>query len=444
MREPTTTRSRRQNGVLFPLWGRSYACAPASAIRAGSLVASAILISQPALAQEALRNSMAGDAAAEAARIQPESMPYTVKSGDFRLLATPGLTFDWNDNINLSKNDPLSDFILLPTLGLKASYPVTQRNLLQFDVTFGYQEYLEHSQYSTWYVQSGSALSFDIYVKDFLINLHDRFSYVQNSSQQAAVANTGMYGTGDNSAGFNVTWDLEDVVLNLGYDHVNNFSTSQQFSYTDYASEMVVARGGFKFHPTVTAGVELTTAYTAYDQTTLNDNMNYSAGLYADWQPGHVLHVKPRFGYTYFQFQQTSGIVNAVNQGAWYLDLTVNHDITEAITYGLSAGHELTLGIYGNTIEDWYVRPNVTFKIIKDLTLNTFFSYQNGTQGILNLTGSLAEDYNWFTWGITLSHPIVKRLTAALNYQLTLRTSNYPSREYNQNLIGIQLTYNVP
>jgi hypothetical protein len=414
------------------------------------LAAGMVLTVNLAPAQEALRSSMAGDAAAQASYLQGQSQAYTIKSGDFRLLVTPSLGFDWNDNINTAQTNALQDYIVRPMLGLSMSYPVTQRNLLQLNVTLGYQDYLEHSQYSTWYVQSGSALSFDIYVKDFRINLHDRFSYVQDSSQQAAVANTGSYGNGQNTLGFNTTWDLEDVTLSLGYDHQNVFSTSQQFNYTDHASELIVGRGGFKFHPTLTAGLEGTISYTAYDQPVLNNNMGYSAGVYADWQPGHYLHVQPRFGYMIYQFEQTSQTIPAVNQNAWYLDLTATHDLSDAVSYTFSAGHELTLGIYGDTMEDWYVRTMLTLRIIKNLTLNTSFSYQNGTQGIqyspgsAAIPGSASENYDWLTWGVGLSYPFMKRLTLGLNYRLTWRTSNYANRDYTQNLVGLQLTYNLP
>jgi hypothetical protein len=234
------------------------------------------------------------------------------------------------------------------------------------------------------------------------------------------------------------------VVLSLGYDHQNYSTTSQTYNYTDHASELVVARGGFKFHPTLTAGLEGTVAYTAYDQPVLNNNMGYSAGVYGDWQPGHYFHFQPRFGYMLYQFEQTSQVIKAVNQGAWYLDLTVTHEISDAVSYSLSAGHEITLGIYGDTIEDWYVRPTVNLKIIKNLKLNTFLSFQDGTQAIGNRTGSLAEAFDWLTWGVGLSHPLLKQLTLGLNYRLTLRTSNYASREYAQNLVGLQLTYNLP
>ena len=82
------------------------------------LAVSTLLAARLATAQEALRDSLAGDAAAEARQIQLESLPYTFKSGDFRLLVVPSLGLDWNDNINCSKTDPEQDFILSPLVQL--------------------------------------------------------------------------------------------------------------------------------------------------------------------------------------------------------------------------------------------------------------------------------------------------------------------------------------
>src|SRR5208282_960621 len=94
------------------------------------LPASMLMAAGLASAQDALRNSMAGDAAAEAQRQQVSSQNYTYKAGDFRLLVAPSMEMDWNDNVNLAKTDAESDFILQPNLQLAASYPLTQRNLL--------------------------------------------------------------------------------------------------------------------------------------------------------------------------------------------------------------------------------------------------------------------------------------------------------------------------
>lgn len=278
-----------------------------------------MLILAPCLvqAQEALHSSLAGDAAAEAQRIQQQSQPYTFKTGDFKLLITPSLGLDWNDNVYLSRDNTEDDFILSPTLALNASYPLTGYNLLNLSVAFGYDKYLNHNDLSRWNVQSGSALSFDVYVKDLWINLHDQVSYMQDAATVAAVANTGNYGTFQNTAGLSGTWDLEDVKLTLGYDHQDLRTTSSQFDYTDNSTEMIVARAGLQVHPKLTVGVEGTVSLTTYDQKVLNDNKGYSAGVYGDWRPGSYFSVQPRFGYTLYDFEQTSLFVKAQNEDAW-------------------------------------------------------------------------------------------------------------------------------
>ena len=81
------------------------------------LMALVLHVPNSALAQDGIRNSIAGDAAADQRRIQQENLPYTIKSGDFRLLITPSLELDYNDNVNVSDQNPQQDFILRPFLG---------------------------------------------------------------------------------------------------------------------------------------------------------------------------------------------------------------------------------------------------------------------------------------------------------------------------------------
>jgi len=406
------------------------------------LVAAIFPIERAALAQEAIRNSIAGDAAAESHRIDPENLPFTVKAGDLRVLVSPSIGAEYNDNINLTKENRLDDFIIRPSLGLQLSYPLTQRNLLQFDISFGYSEYLQHHSYSTWFIQSGSALSFDLYIKDVSINLHDRFGYTQDSAREGAIANSGTYGTFQNSVGLNATWDLQDVTLSGGYDHQNIKSTSDNFEQTDHASEMVVGRVGLKLNPRLTAGMEGTVSFTEYEQKTLNDSVNYSGGVYADWQPGTYFHLKPRFGYTIYNFEQSSRVIKAHNQDTWYADLSVEHQVSEGINYTLSAGHETRLGIQSDTIEDWYLRPRINWSVFKAVDFSTSFFYEHGEQTSGGLPGS-GETYDWYGGELKVGYSLTKKLSLNLNYRLTLRSSDQASREYTQNSVGLQATYTM-
>jgi hypothetical protein len=412
-------------------------------------------------AQDALKYSLAGDAVAEAQREQFATQLYTIREGDFKLLVVPSLELDYNDNITLQRDDALSDFILKPLVTLTGGYPVTAENLLTFNTGVGYDEYLEHGQYSAVRVNSDSALSFDMRIKDFLINVHDQFSYFQDPSAEAAIAQTAVYGGLLNSAGLSGTWDLEALRLTLGYDHQNFISSSGQFDYLNRASELFVARAGLTLRPDITVGVEGTASYTGYDQQVLNDNQGYSAGIYANWHPDPMLYITPRAGYAIYQLDQTSesaevfdltpsGVPVAVPTGevvqtssvnTWYASLDITNKLTESVGYSVHAGHEIRLGLQSDLIEDSYFRPEMNWMIIKDLWINSSLFYEHGHQGIGNVTGNFTETYDWYGGALMLSYPIMKRLLMSLSYRLTLRSSDIPSREYSQNIVGIKFSY---
>lgn len=404
-------------------------------------VASALLAGLPAAAQEALRQSLAGDAAAETQHQAMMSQPWNIKKGDFKLIATPSLGLSWNDNINISRYQPLEDFILGPRLSLNAAYPLTTVNLLSASVDAGYDKYFEHDNYSGLRVDSGSAVAFDIYVKDFKIDLHDRFDVSQNSAGQPNVANTGPNGAVENAAGTSVNWDLEDVVLTLGYDHQNYNPIASALSYEASATESTLGRSAFQLSPTLTVGVEGTVSFTTYEQRVLNDNQGYSGGVYGDWRPGAALSLSPRAGYATYLFQQTSRVIRAQNENSWYADLTLTHAVTSWLSYSFSVGHELRLGLQADSTQSTYVRPALNWNLIKDLSLSTSFSYEHGTQTASSLIGSGSEAYDVTSGTLGLTYALLKKMSLGLNYHLTIRASNFAPREYTQNLVSLSLTY---
>ena len=412
-------------------------------------------------AQQALRNTLANESAAKNNTISLESLPYTFKTGDFKLLLTPSFETDWNDNINLSKSNQEQDFILRPTLQVNSSYPITQANLLQLNVTAGYDKYLEHYDYSNWRVQSGSQLSFDTYVKDVLINLHERFDYTEDAGAQPVVAGSGEYGSAHNTAGLTLTWNPENLNLSLGYDHQNVMSPEGQFQAQDSTSELIDGRIGWRFAPATTAGIEATYSSTAYDQAVLNNNSSYTIGGYGIWRPGSYFNITPRAGYSIFQFQQTSQSaetfylttsgapivvatgtpVRTSDLNSWYADVTLSHDITRALTYSLSFGHEIQPGVQADAVEDSYLRLSLIWKVIKNLDINSSFSYEHGQQGAGNVSGNLTENFDWYTGSLAVSRQLTKKLRLGLTSRYTLRSSTTASLGYTQAMVGLQMAY---
>lgn len=429
---PTTSNRAQQGGGriwLFPTaWLLAVVCAP--------------MASAPASAQEALRPSMTGELALASRAAQVANQPYTVKFGDFRVLASPSLAAEYNDNIRVSDEEQQDDFILRPSLQLTGTHPISQRNLLRLRLGIGYDYYTQHEEYSSFRLEPASEISFDVYIKDLWINFHDRMTYLRDPGRESGVANSGRYGGFDNTAGITTTWDLNDLVLTLGYDHNNFISSSREFEYLDRSSELLLGRAGFRLSPALTTGVEGTGSFTSYNQARLlNDSTGYSAGVYADWQPSAFVRVQPRAGFTAYMFDQTSRFIRAMDQDGWYAALNVAHDITDSIRYSVGVGHQIRLGIQADSIESTYVQPSISWRFIRGFPFTTYFNYEHGTQGAGRSLGNFEEDFDWFSGGISVSHAITKKLRASLNYRHTLRTADAASREYSQNLVGIYLTY---
>jgi len=341
----------------------------------------------------------------------------------------------------------LDDYILKPAVGITASYPLSQRNLLYLDINVGYDRYLLHHDLSTFDLNSasGTGLSFDIGIKDVTLNLHDWMSYVQDSAQNATVANTASYGTFQNTAGIAATWDLNQVTLSAGYDHQNVIATSSAFDEINHASEMFFARAAFLVHPKVTLGVEASAAFTTYEQTILNNNDAYTAGTYVEFRPSTALTITARGGYSIYQFQNTSTTNVTSDQNSWYASVNIAHQPRESISYALEAGRETQLGTTSDLVQDWYVRPNVTWKVINGLDINTSFFYEHGNEGVgsQNVPGNSNgnDTYDWYGGELTAQHPLSSRFTLGLDYRLTFRSSSSPDDGYTQNLVGLQLTY---
>jgi hypothetical protein len=415
-----------------------------------------VLAALPTSAQEALQNSLTGDAAAQSRTQQMQSQNYTFKKGDFEMMVVPSMGLNWNDNVNLAQTNAMDDFIVAPSAEISITYPLTKRNLLSLDFTAGYNWYLMHPDFSSFFLNSSSqtGLSFDFVIKDVTLNLHDWVSYIQGVGQgssvantaNAAIANTASFGTFQNTAGLSGSWDLNQVTLSLGYDHQNVLATSSAFDNISHSSEMLFARAALQVHPKATVGLESTASFTTYDKNVLNDNDAYTVGPYIEFRPGTFFQLTVRGGFTEYEFQQTSTQIQTASQNTWYASVTVTHQPTDSISYSMTAGREVQLGISSDLLEDWYVRPDVTLKIIKGLDLIFSLFYEHGNEGagsVGNVSGSSNGAFDWYGGDLKIQHALTKRLSMGLDYRLTLRSSGMPNGGYTQNLVGLQLTYYI-
>ncbi len=401
-------------------------------------------------AQDAVRPSLAGEAAAEARRQSLDQIPYNLLAGPirFRFSATGGV--EYNDNVNISERNAQSDFIFRPQVNLNALWPITQLNTLRFDIGVGYAFYANHSEYNTngILLTPGSALAFDVFVGDFRINFHDRFSLEQDPIGEAQLSNVADYGRFENTGGVSVLWDLNKAVVTLGYDHYTYIATNSDFNYLDRNADSVTA--SISFAATSTTGLGLEGSYTAnsYDDHILNDSDSYSAGAFVETQITNYLKLRVAGGYQNISFDGRNIFLPLANGGFlvfndssnlddFYINALLSHRINAAITQRLSVGHESQLGINSNYVKLNYVRHTATWNIINRTLLSTEFFYEDAEDS----GGFVDEHLQRYGGALSVGYQLTQHVTLGARYQYTQKDSDVPLRDYKQNRVSLDGTY---
>ncbi len=443
--------------------------------RAGAaLILPFVFAASVANAQEAIRPSLAGEAAAEARRQSIDRIPYNLLVGPvrFRFSATAGL--EYNDNVNIAEIDEQEDFIFRPQVNFNAMWPITQLNTLRFDIGLGYAFYFNHSEYNTNGVllAPGSQLSFDVFVGDFRINFHDRFSLEQDPIGEVGEPGLGDvadYGRFQNTAGVSVLWDLNKAVATFGYDHYTFIATNDDFEYLDRNADSLMA--SLSVAVTSTTGVGLETAYVfnRYEQDLLNDSDTFSVGAFIETQVTQYVKVRVAGGYQTISFDGDDVALgpfpsNFFNNPAniptgagvdgnflvfqdegelndFYANILISHRISAAFTHRLSAGHESQLGVNSNYIQLNYVRHTATWNILNKTLLSTELFYEDAEEsgGFLNL--GRGEELRRYGGALSLGYQLTRHVTLGARYQYTQKDSDVELRDYRQNRVSIDGTY---
>lgn len=389
--------------------------------------------------QDAVRPSLAGEAAAEARAQDVERLPYNLLAGPIRFRVSATVGVEYNSNINLAEVNEQEDVIIRPQITVNGIWPITQINTLRLDLGLGYSFYLDHSEANTngILIAPGSQLAFDIFVGDFRINIHERPSLQQDPIAQLALSNVVDYGRFENTAGVSVLWDLNKIVLTLGYDHYNYISTTDDFDYLDRNAEIFSGTAQVAVSSNTGVGVEGYVVLNNYDQNILNDSNSYAVGLFVETQITPNLKARVAGGYQWIDFDNTGLVADANNLTDYYANILLSHRINASIKQSISAGHESQLGVNSNYIILNYVRHTVNWNIIRNTLLSTEFFYEDADDS----GGFIREHIERFGGAATVGYQLTPHITLGLRYQYTQKNSDVAFRDYKQHRVSLDGTY---
>ena len=400
-----------------------------------------------ACGQEALRLSLAGAQSAQAQKDAANSIGYyNLLLGDASLRVFSGLGVEYDDNVRLQNTGAEGDFIFTPSANTQIHWPLTQNNSLDISIGAGYSAYVNNPDLDQFFVNPGSGIAFNIYIGDFVINLHDRLTITENGYQNATANGGGNNASLQNTVGTSATWDLDKLVVVAGYDHANYVSLgSGQASQPDGSSENFYANGGVRVRPEILVGVEAGGSLVDYNQTSSSDSPNssqWNAGAFGRMQLSDYMSVQLDAGYTELlpnSTMTTTNLANLGNESGYYFDFSLTHRVNQFLDYSLTASRSTDLQAFGQPYNYYNVRLQPDWKIFKNYQLSTPFWWQQGTQ-LFTQAGN-SNDYNQYGAGINVGRQLTQKLTGTVSYQFVKETSNQSSLNYIVNIISLNLSY---
>ncbi len=361
-------------------------------------------------AQEALRASQASAQAAEARQKAAITFGYyNLKIGPTGWHFSTALMLQATDNVDLKETKTEGDVIIGPQLNTQMQWAVTELNKLNLNLGIGYSAYLDHSKFSRFYLLPGTALSFDVYVGDVWINLHDMVSITENSYQDPTVTGSGNYSQLANLAGVTGVWDWSKGTVRAGYDHSDYAGiTGNTRQSPSSGSDLFYLSSGYAVKPETLAGLEVSGGLTHFNGTNAHDATQWSVGAFLDAPVSDYIHFRGSAGYTVYQTTLADTNNHTVQFSGFYTLIGLNHRLNQYLNYTISGGRTVSLAFYGGAVEIYNVLWQANWSIINKVTLSTSFTFERGTQ-----IGLGPETFQRFGAGLSLGRPLTEKLSGS-------------------------------
>lgn len=391
------------------------------------------------------RESLAGESAAQAVKKSLEAQSYDMRWGPVRLRSSASVGVHYTDNVFYSHNAQ-DDVMINPSVMLEALWPISEMNSLHVSLGLAYEWYLRHHilNADSPLINPGSEVAFHVFVGDFHLQVHDRFSYQQDLFFNSLFGDTiafynlqdvGVFSRLNNQAGLDATWDLNKWVFTLSYNHETFDAMNAPFDYLSRESELIKASAGYNLGDHFKVGVEDQTGVHNYHrETTLNDNWRNRVGPFVD--VALPLSIQLQAGGGLETARYAAGASPNNDYTSYYVYAKLRQDL-RFFSHGLGVGRELLLGDLANNMRNTYVRYSISSSAIAHLDLGANLSFNQGEE----FGGPYDEKFTYYAAGFQVGYQIFEHWRADLSYEFRRKESSVALLDFHRNRVTLATTY---
>ncbi len=435
-----------------PLGSKARACLAFSGLFAAALVSSVH-------GQEIPRPSYARQ---KAKVVEPSMGNFRV--GEVILRVDASLQTEFVDNVDLSKVAK-ADVIVTPQIGISAIWAVTKMNTLRLRSSLGYIYYFNNPNLNRQQmtISPDSALSFDMFIGDVKINLHNQFSLTQEAVSQGTLSGVAQLERFTNTMGLSILWDTNDIVWTLGYDHYtfitlggansSSGTVAASLSNYDHSTDQISGSVAVKMNSALIGGIETTAFYSEYPDRSESNYSGLSGGAYFELQVTKYTHMFLNGGMKgYFSGEAAPGSVAVDSTTAaqpssgdptgYYASMSFVHRLNRFYSDRLDLGHTDEIDAIGGHTLTNYVRYNANWRVNSRFILGLGLFFEDVTIAAGSaLGGTVASDYRRYGASLSTGLQVSDHFNLGLSYDFLNKIAERPSESYTRNRFTISLGY---
>jgi hypothetical protein len=405
--------------------------------------AAALMAFNQAQAQEALTASRSANQAAMARSRTAQQGGYDHSGGSLSYSLGTGLSFEYNDNVNLSEHNAADEFSIRPSISAGMYWVISDYTKLGLNVSLGYIQYLNDSSRSRVDFSVSPAadnnIGFEILVGDWHINVYDSFAVRSDPIRDGTISNTDKIVQFDNTIGTTASYDLGNSQLTGGYAFKTSLFQDSKYSNSDRNSHLFNAGYQYSFNPAFNIGVESSASLSVYNSGNQNDSTVYTLGPSIQWIPTDFISITAGGGPSLVTYSANNAGYRPSDRSTYYLYSSINHRFSEFASHSLSINRSVAPTVQASDSETLSFNYTLSLKIIRDVTLTAGAFYETGkfSSGIV----PSSQQFSRVGGSVSASRSFGDHLSASLAYQFTQRDSDTPNSNYEQNRITLSASF---
>lgn len=367
------------------------------------------------------------------------------------IVGTFGIEYD--DNINTSENNEVSDLILQPGVSFGLNWQISETNELTANLGLEYWYYLDNSDLNRARNQVAlspeTELSYRIMIGDVVFRVFDRIQFSFDTTDSVVIdPDTGaveeqdpeIFSQYENTGGLQSNWFIGENFFRAQLSRTDVWSPDDEFEFVERTEYKAALNAERPLAANFTVGAGASYELLDFDLDVNNDGDVITAGPFFDWKITDVIGLYAGVAWNRWDFDEGATTDNfsdetSTNEVTW--NVRLSHAVNEYYDHQLEWYRSQDVSTISNFNRLDGLRYSFSYLVMPRIRLDGSVAYeQNEDSG-----GLLNDDFDRWILGLGTEVRLGPRFTGELSYSYVDKDSDAQFRSYERNRVRLQFRY---